>query len=78
MRKLTKEIRMNAQIITIGDEILIGQVIDTNSAWMGQQLNFQGIHIEKITTVSDTHEAITHSIKQALVESDLVFVSDWL
>ena len=36
---------MQAEIITIGDEILIGQVVDTNSAWMAQQLNAIGIHV---------------------------------
>jgi len=44
---------MLAEIITIGDEILIGQIIDTNSAWLGQQLSLLGIKVNKITSLSD-------------------------
>ena len=36
---------MQAEIITIGDELLIGQVVDTNSAWMAERLNEQGIEV---------------------------------
>ena len=49
---------MEAEIITIGDEILIGQITDTNSAWIAQQLNLIGIHVDKITSISDTEKAI--------------------
>lgn len=69
---------MNAQIITIGDEILIGQVIDTNSAWMGQQLNMQGIRIEKIVSISDTHEAITTAVDRAFAEADVILITGGL
>ena len=69
---------MTAQIITIGDEILIGQVIDTNSAWMGEQLNKQGIQIDKIVSISDTHEAITSAVSQAFEETDLILVTGGL
>jgi len=43
---------MLAEIITIGDEILIGQIVDTNSAWMAQQLNNAGIRVKQISSVS--------------------------
>ena len=43
---------MLAEIITIGDEILIGQIIDTNSAWLGQQLSLLGIKVNKISSLS--------------------------
>ena len=69
---------MKAQIITIGDEILIGQIIDTNSAWMGEQLNMHGIHIHKIVSISDTHEAITSAVNQAFEETDLILVTGGL
>ena len=69
---------MTAQIITIGDEILIGQVIDTNSAWMGEQLNMQGIQIEKIVSISDTHKAIISAVAQAFEETDLILVTGGL
>ena len=69
---------MDAHIITIGDEILIGQIIDTNSAWMGQQLNLQGIHVAEITTVSDTHKAIVDSIREGFAQHDLLLVTGGL
>ena len=56
---------MNAEIITIGDELLIGQVIDTNSAWMGQQLTFNGIRVVQKTAVSDKPENIINALEQA-------------
>ena len=45
---------MLAEIITIGDEILIGQIVDTNSAWIAQQLNAIGIRVKQISSVSVT------------------------
>ena len=44
---------MNAAIITIGDEILIGQTVDTNSAWMGAELSSLGFDVCRITSVHD-------------------------
>ena len=49
---------MLAEIITIGDEILIGQTIDTNSAWMGEKLNQLGIQVVEKIAVSDSKEGI--------------------
>ena len=69
---------MKAQILTVGDEILIGQVVDTNSAWMGQQLNLQGIHVDKIVSISDTHEAITNVVDQGFAEADLILMTGGL
>lgn len=69
---------MTAQIITIGDEILIGQIIDTNSAWMGQQLNMQGIQVGKIVTVSDTHKDITEAVDAAFSEADIILLTGGL
>ena len=45
---------MLAEIITIGDEILIGQIVDTNSAWLGEKLNAAGIRIHQISSISDS------------------------
>ena len=44
---------MNVEIITIGDEILIGQVVDTNSAWMAAELNKEGFRVVRITSVPE-------------------------
>ncbi|MEM1319080.1 MAG: competence/damage-inducible protein A [Bacteroidota bacterium] len=69
---------MLAKIITIGDELLIGQVVDTNSAWMAQQLNLQGIRIDDIISISDTHAAITQAVDRALQTADLVLITGGL
>lgn len=55
---------VTAEIITIGDEILYGQTIDTNSAFMGEKLGKLGVLIKKITSISDTKEAILDAISQ--------------
>jgi len=69
---------MDATLITIGDEILIGQVVDTNSAWMGQELNLAGVKVSKIISISDTSEAIISTIKSALEQSDLILMTGGL
>ncbi len=69
---------MKAEIITIGDEILIGQVVDTNSAWMGQNLNNAGIQVIQITSISDQAEAISTAVANALVRADVVLITGGL
>ncbi|MEP0480573.1 MAG: molybdopterin-binding protein, partial [Nonlabens sp.] len=49
---------MKATIITIGDEILIGQIVDTNSEWMAQELNKIGVDVYEIISISDDREHI--------------------
>lgn len=58
---------MQALILTIGDEILLGQTIDTNSAWIGQQLNAIGIQVTRRITVGDTLESISSSLQGGVV-----------
>lgn len=69
---------MNISIITIGDEILIGQIVDTNSAWMGQQLNLVGAKINEIHSVSDTKEGIIQALDNALKKADVVLITGGL
>lgn len=69
---------MTAYIITVGDEILIGQITDTNSAWMAQQLNLQGIQIIGKTSVGDVHSEIVNMIDFALHQADLVLMTGGL
>ncbi len=69
---------MTAYIVTVGDEILIGQITDTNSAWMAQQLNLQGIRIVGKTSVADLHEEIIETIRYALTKADLVLMTGGL
>lgn len=56
---------MQTELITIGDEILFGQTIDTNSAWMGKKLNALGIQVSQITSIKDEREAIKKALLAA-------------
>jgi len=69
---------MQAAIITVGDEILIGQVIDTNSAYLGQKLSEIGIQLKKTFSVGDQHNEIILGLSQALNEADIVFMTGGL
>ncbi len=69
---------MKAEIITIGDEILIGQVIDTNSAWMARELNNIGISVIQITSVPDSHEAIIKALTDAAERADIILTTGGL
>ena len=69
---------MKAELITIGDEILIGQIVDTNSAWMGQQLNLLGIEVYQVTSVHDNHEHILKAFAEAEQNADLVLITGGL
>ena len=69
---------MNAEIITIGDELLIGQVIDTNSSWMAQRLNEAGVRVVRKQTVGDLPEQMAEVIKAALNRSDIVLLTGGL
>ena len=69
---------MNAHIITIGDEILIGQTINTNAAFIGEQLSANHINVRKTSTVPDDEEEILKEFKSCLNENDLVVVTGGL
>ena len=69
---------MKAEIITIGDELLIGQVVDTNSAWMAQRLNEAGISLHQITSVHDDREHILTALDEAFSRADIVFTTGGL
>ena len=69
---------MQLEIITIGDEILIGQIVDTNSAWMAKELNAIGIHVKQITTVSDNEAAILTALAEARSRVDIVLITGGL
>ncbi len=69
---------MNAEIITIGDELLIGQVIDTNSAWIAEQLNLVGIRVAQITSISDDREHILKTLEDASKRAGLILMTGGL
>ena len=69
---------MNACIITVGDEILIGQVVDTNSAWLGIELNKLGIDVLEILSVSDKATAISEAIDRSIGKCDVIIMTGGL
>jgi len=69
---------MRAEIITIGDELLIGQVVDTNSAWMAEKLNEHGIELYQITSVHDSREHIINALDEAFGRADIVLTTGGL
>jgi nicotinamide-nucleotide amidase len=69
---------MTAEIITIGDELLIGQVVDTNSAWMAEQLNLVGIRVHQITSISDSREHILCTLTDAETRADVILITGGL
>ena len=69
---------MKCSIITIGDEILIGQIVDTNSAWMAAQLNLLGIDVIEMRSIGDELDEMVDALNTALLRSDLVLVTGGL
>ncbi len=69
---------MFAEIITIGDEILIGQIVDTNSAWMAKELNQIGMRVKQISSVSDEKQHILNAIKEAEQRADVILITGGL
>ncbi|MDB5285805.1 MAG: damage-inducible protein CinA [Mucilaginibacter sp.] len=69
---------MLAEIITIGDEILIGQIVDTNSAWMASKLNEEGISVKQISSVSDNREHILTALAEAATRADIILITGGL
>lgn len=69
---------MKVHIITIGDEILIGQIVDTNSAWMATELNLAGIEVTAIKTVSDKLDDIKDNILSSMKEADVILTTGGL
>jgi nicotinamide-nucleotide amidase len=69
---------MFATLITIGDELLIGQVVDTNSAWMAQALNEAGILVKQRVSVGDNAEDIVHALDEASTQSSIILITGGL
>ena len=66
---------MNIEIITIGDELLIGQVIDTNSAWMSKELSEAGFDVIYITSIKDEYTAIFSAIEDGFKRADVLLLT---
>ena len=68
----------NVSIITIGDELLIGQVIDTNSAWMAQELNKAGIRVKRRVAVGDVWDDIWQALDEEAAQVDVILITGGL
>jgi nicotinamide-nucleotide amidase len=69
---------INVEIISIGDELLIGQTINTNASWIGAQLASNGIKVSHVVTISDTWKAITTALEDANKRSQVVLITGGL
>ncbi len=69
---------MIAEIISIGDELLIGQVVNTNASWIAEQLNLAGIEVQQITTISDKKDHILKILDRAFLRSDIILITGGL
>jgi nicotinamide-nucleotide amidase len=76
--KLIVSLAMKAQIVTIGDEILIGQIVDTNSAWLASELNTLGISVDSVKSIADTREAIFEALNTVPSDVELVLFTGGL
>jgi nicotinamide-nucleotide amidase len=69
---------MNACIVTIGDEILIGQIVDTNSVWIAEQVNLLGIRVNEIISISDNPDHIKQTLSKYEGKVDIVLITGGL
>lgn len=69
---------MTAHLLTIGDEILIGQIVDTNSAWMSRELNLRGMRVNGKSSVGDTRDEIIQGVEHAASTADVVIMTGGL
>jgi len=69
---------MKTELISIGDELLIGQVINTNASWMAQQLNRIGMDVIQITVTSDDNQSIVTTLSEAAQRADIILITGGL
>ncbi|MCC7525338.1 MAG: CinA family nicotinamide mononucleotide deamidase-related protein [Chitinophagaceae bacterium] len=75
---LDHSLKVNVSIVTIGDELLIGQVIDTNSAWMAQELNKAGFWLRRRISVGDSKQEITHALDEESRYASVILITGGL
>ena len=69
---------MKAELLTIGDEILIGQIVNTNAVFLAKALNKIGIEVVQITSISDSKEAIIAALEAAKTRADIILMTGGL
>jgi nicotinamide-nucleotide amidase len=70
--------KVKAELLTIGDEILIGQIVDTNSQWMGAELGKLGVHVVRKTSIGDAEAEILEALKSAEEKADVILITGGL
>ena len=70
--------RLLVEILSIGDELLMGQTVNTNAAWMGHLLENEGWRVNRCVAVSDEEEAIVDALKDAESRAELVLITGGL
>jgi nicotinamide-nucleotide amidase len=69
---------MNAEIISVGTELLLGQIVDTNAAWMAQRLAAEGVNLYRKQTVGDNRQRVASAIRESLERADLILMTGGL
>ena len=69
---------MTAELLTIGDELLIGQIVNTNAAWIGERLSLIGVEVVRMVTVGDGEAVICAAIEEAVARADVVILTGGL
>lgn len=69
---------MHAEIITIGEELLIGQIVNTNASWIAERLNEAGVAVKQVTVVADSEPEILRALNEAFSRSELVLMTGGL
>ncbi|NDF60265.1 MAG: competence/damage-inducible protein A, partial [Crocinitomicaceae bacterium] len=69
---------MKAILVSIGDELLIGQTVNTNASWLGGELSVRGISISKVLTISDDELEIKEAINESFKSADLIILTGGL
>jgi len=70
--------QIRAEVIAIGDELLIGQTINTNAAWLGEQLNAIGIKVHRSTVISDDKSEIVNALNESSSRSHIIIMTGGL
>ena len=66
------------EIISIGDELLIGQVVNTNASWMGEQLSLNGLELRRVISIGDRADEISSALTDSISRADFVFITGGL
>jgi nicotinamide-nucleotide amidase len=69
---------MKAELVSIGDEILIGQIINTNAVFLAKELNRIGVEIAQISSISDQKEIIVNALDEARKRADIIIMTGGL